>query len=182
MIYFYLNKAQKLQLRHLLLQALNNSRSHYIRKFQVLCSRIVCDLHGAYVCMHRMTLGELGIYQIHFTRVGFSRCSKVLMSQVYSTEMSEITSTIFLRVPFFRIRHYANDSTLDFITIIGRYGCGRCLFPSRRGHVLHKRGNHRSFAWIASRPSNFSKRRLQLVTEIMRFNTSGLFSLGLRER
>ena len=30
--------------------------------------------------------------------------------------------------------------------------------------------------------SYFSKRRLQLATEIMRFNTSRLFSLGLRAR
>ena len=42
--------------------------------------------------------------------------------------------------------------------------------------------NHRSFAWKVSRPSNFSKWRLQLAAEIMQFNTSRLFYLGLRER
>ena len=33
-----------------------------------------------------------------------------------------------------------------------------------------------------SRPSDFSKWRLQLAAKIMRFNTSRLFSLGSRER
>ena len=45
----------------------------------------------------------------------------------------------------------------------------------------YKWRNHQSFAWKVSRPRYFSKRRLQLATKIMRFNTSRLFSLGLRE-
>ena len=34
---FYLSRAPKLYLRHLLSQALNNPYSHYITNFQVLC-------------------------------------------------------------------------------------------------------------------------------------------------
>ena len=33
---------------------------------------------------------------------------------------------------FIGIRHFANDSISDFMATIGRYGCGRCLFPTRR--------------------------------------------------
>ena len=43
LIYFYLSKAQKFYWRQLLSQALNKSCSHYIRKFQVLCLRIVSE-------------------------------------------------------------------------------------------------------------------------------------------
>ena len=43
LIYFYSSKTQKLLLRHLLSQALNNSSSHCIRKFQVSCLRIVSE-------------------------------------------------------------------------------------------------------------------------------------------
>ena len=35
-----------------------------------------------YVTLIVIHLGELGIYQIDFTRLGFNRCSNVLMSQV----------------------------------------------------------------------------------------------------
>ena len=43
LIYFYLSKVQKLLSRHLLLQALDNSCKYHIRKFQVLCFRIVSE-------------------------------------------------------------------------------------------------------------------------------------------
>ena len=61
---------------------------------------------------------------------------------------------------------------------IRRYGSGRYLFATRRRYVPHKWRNHQSFARKVSRPSDFSKRRLQLAAEIMRFNTSRLFLWG----
>ena len=54
----------------------------------------------------KCTYIELGIYQIHFTRLGFNRCSNVLMSQVQSTELSKITSTILLLFLFKFIKKF----------------------------------------------------------------------------
>ena len=52
LIHFYLIKAQKLYSRYLLSQALNNSCSHYIRKFQVLFQSDMLDNMSIIVLTH----------------------------------------------------------------------------------------------------------------------------------
>ena len=54
----------------------------------------------------------------------------------------------------------SNHDQWIFVARIRIYGCGRCLFATKRRYVPRKWRNHRSFEWKLSRPSDFSKQRL----------------------
>ena len=56
------------------------------------------------------------------------------------------------------------------------------VYFQQDGATCHTSGENIDLLREVSRPSDFSKLRLKLAAEMMRFNTSRIFYLGLRER